>query len=165
MSEKYEFVVMMLTALNTYVYPVRLMCEWLSVSRSGFYDWRSRSTSAAASRHAELRLLVRHVFEDSDQTYGYRRVHAELGRCGVVVGAELVRHLMREQDLVPCQPRPFRVSLTSQDANQAAIPDLGGMGVRGHGHRLLFQEGHRLHDGRQLQDAPDQRRHSTGRTE
>ena len=124
MSEKYEFIATMLAALHKYVYPVTLMCGWLSVSRSGFYDWQSRPTSAAASRHAELGLLVRHVFEDSDQTYGYRRVHAALGRAGVVVGPELVRHLMREQGLVPCQPRPFRVSLTSQGANQPAIPDL-----------------------------------------
>jgi len=42
----------------------------------------------------------------------------------VRVGAELVRYLMRELDLVPCQPRPFRLSLTAQDTDQQAIPDL-----------------------------------------
>ena len=75
-------------------------------------------------RRGELRLLITRVFEDSDQTYGYRRVQAELGRAGVDVGVELVRHLMGELDLVACQPRPFRHSLTSQDADQPAIADL-----------------------------------------
>ena len=124
MSEKYEFIETMLISFEKYIYPVSLMCLWLSVSRSGFYDWRTRPTSAAATRRGELRLLITAVFEDSDQTYGYRRVQAELGRAGVDVGVELVRHLMRELDLVPCQPRPFRHSLTAQDANQPAIADL-----------------------------------------
>ena len=124
MSEKYEFIETMLISFEKYIYPVTLMCLWLSISRSGFYDWRSRPTSATAVRRDQLKLLVTHVFDGSDQTYGYRRVHAELGRLGVDVGPELVRRLMRELDLVPCQPRPFRLSLTSQDANQPAIADL-----------------------------------------
>jgi len=123
-SEKYEFIETMLISFEKYIYPVSLMCLWLSISRSGFYHWRTRPTSAAATRRGELRLLITAVFDDSDQTYGYRRVQAELGRCGVDVGVELVRHLMRELDLVPCQPRPFRLSLTAQDANQPAIADL-----------------------------------------
>jgi transposase InsO family protein len=123
-SEKYEFIETMLISRDKYVYPVVLMCLWLSISRSGFYDWRSRPTSAAATRRSGLRLLISHVFDGSDQTYGYRRVHAELGRAGVDVGPELVRHLMRELDLVPCQPRPFRLSLTAQDLEQPAIADL-----------------------------------------
>lgn len=124
MSEKYEFIETMLISFEKYFYPVTLMCEWLAVSRSGFYDWRSRPTSAAASRRGELRLLITHEFDESDQTYGYRRIRAELRRKGVDVGSELVRHLMRELGLVPCQPRPFRVSLTEQDVNQPAIADL-----------------------------------------
>ena len=124
MSEKYEFIETMLTAVGKYIYPVTLMCLWLSISRSGFYDWRTRPTSAAATRRGNLKVLITAVFESSDQTYGYRRIHAHLRRVGVHVGPELVRHLMRELDLVACQPRPFRHSLTSQGANQPTIPDL-----------------------------------------
>jgi transposase InsO family protein len=38
--------------------------------------------SATARRRAELTALVVEIFTDSDETYGYRRVHAELGRRG-----------------------------------------------------------------------------------
>ena len=126
MSEKYDFIETMLISFEKYVYPVTLMCEWLAVSRSGFYNWRTRPTSAAAARRGELRLLITYVFDESDQTCGYRRIRAELHRLGVDVGAELVRHLMRELGLVPCQPHPYpyRVSLTGQDTNQPAIADL-----------------------------------------
>ena len=124
MSEKYEFIETMLISFQKYVYPVTLMCRWLSISRSGFYDWRSRPASAAATRRGDLKVLIAAVFDDSDQTYGYRRVQAELARSGVDVGVELVRHLMRELDLVACQPRQFRLGLTVQDANQSAVADL-----------------------------------------
>jgi putative transposase len=39
-------------------------------------------------------------------------VRAQLRRWGVPAGPELVRQLMRELGLVPCQPKPKRFSLT-----------------------------------------------------
>jgi putative transposase len=39
-------------------------------------------------------------------------------------GPELVRSLMRELGLEPCQPRPWRVSLTEGDGQEHDIPDL-----------------------------------------
>jgi transposase InsO family protein len=101
------------------------MCERLAVSKSGFYEWRSRPESATAERREHLKLLIRKAFDDSDETYGYRRVHAQLARWGVAVGPELVRALMRELELVPCQPRPWRHSLTEGGAS-GPIPDLVG---------------------------------------
>jgi putative transposase len=64
------------------------------------------------------------VFNVSDSTYGYRRVHAQLARQGVHCGPELVRHLMRELDLVACQPRRWRAGLTASDGVDHDIPDL-----------------------------------------
>ena len=74
-----------------YAYPVRKMCTWLHVSASGFFDWKRRPQSATAARRAELTTLIKAIFTDSDETYGYRRVHAELARRGVPAGPELVR--------------------------------------------------------------------------
>lgn len=99
------------------------MCAWLKVSRSGFYEWRARPESATAARRAELKSLIRYSFTESDGTYGYRRVHADLTRWGYRCGPELVRALMRELGLVPCQPRPWRQALTD-GADPGAIPDL-----------------------------------------
>ena len=82
--------------------------------------------SATARRRAELSAFVVEIFTDSDETYGYRRVHAELGRRGVPAGLELIRAIMRDQGLVPCQPRPWRARLTEQDEVSASIPDLVG---------------------------------------
>jgi len=99
------------------------MCAWLGVSKSGFYEWRSRPESATAKRQEKLKRLITAIFEDSDGTYGYRRVAAQLARQGVVAGVELVRRLMRDLGLVACQPRPWRPSTTRQGAT-GPIPDL-----------------------------------------
>ena len=119
MSSIYEFI----DGLR-YAYPIVKMCAWLEVSRSGFYEWRDRPASATAERRARLQVLIRRIFNDEDQTYGYRRIHAELARRGVEAGLELVRSLMRQMGLVACQPRPRRHHLTRAAALPPALPDL-----------------------------------------
>jgi putative transposase len=100
------------------------MCAWLEVSRSGFYEWWERPASATERRREELKLFIATSFEASDGTYGYRRVHADLAGWGIACGPELVRALMRELGLEPCQPRPWRRCLTAADAMAGPIPDL-----------------------------------------
>ncbi|MFE5550042.1 IS3 family transposase [Streptomyces sp. NPDC056534] len=90
--------------------PVTKMCDWTGVSTSGFYDWRSRPLSVTAERREELKVHIRFIFKESDETYGYRRVHAQLKHRGVQAGRELVRALMRKLDLVPCQPQLWRAN-------------------------------------------------------
>lgn len=100
------------------------MCGWLGVSRSGFYEWRTSPVSATAKRRKELALYIRKSFDDSDGTYGHRRVHSDLADWGVAAGPELVRSIMRELGLEPCQPKPWRQSLTVGDGQEHDIPDL-----------------------------------------
>jgi transposase InsO family protein len=124
-SEKYAFVdAEYANNPGTRSFPaVAAMCRWLEVSKSGFCEWRGRAESAAARRRADLAAVIIHVFEDSDGTYGYRRIAAQLARSGIAAGPELVRRLMRELGLVPCQPRPWRAATTVQ-GQAGPIPDL-----------------------------------------
>jgi putative transposase len=127
MSERYEFIDAekdTMTDTGERKYTIMKMCEWLEVSTSGYYDWRDRPESATAQRHAYLALLVGKAFELSDETYGYRRLHAQLVRWGETCGPELVRGITRELGLVACQPRPWRHSLTDADPTADPIPDL-----------------------------------------
>lgn len=118
MIAKYEFI-----DAQEETYPIVKMCAWLQVSRSNFYEWRVRPESATAKRRQELAILITEAFTDSDRTYGYRRVHAQLIRWGVQVSRELVRILMRDMDLQPCQPRPWRPVTTIGQASPS-VPDL-----------------------------------------
>lgn len=116
MSSKYEFI-----DGEKANYPVVKMCRWSCVSTSGFYEWRGRAASATAERRVALTVLVRAVFVAGDEAYGYRRVHAELLRDGVVAGPELVRSIMVVEGLVACQPRPFRVTTIADGAEGAPV--------------------------------------------
>lgn len=127
MSERYAFIEAKKATRNldgTSRYSVAKMCAWLEVSRSGYYAWRDRPASATQKRRDYLKLLIGTSFTESDGTYGYRRVHEQLGRWGVSASPQTVRALMRQLQLVACQPRPWRPSLTEQDGRSRSIPDL-----------------------------------------
>ena len=126
MSARYEFIdgeKALLNERGTVKYTMVKMCAWMEVSTSGFYEWLSRPASATARRRGRLALLIEKAFTDSDGTYGYRRLHAQLARWDEHCTPELVRALMRALGLVACQPRPWRHSLT-EAGPCGPIPDL-----------------------------------------
>jgi len=69
----------------------RRCAPWLEVSRSGFYDWKSRPQSATAKRRGLLKIKVKALFEANNAEYGYRRIRAELVRGGEQASGEVVR--------------------------------------------------------------------------
>lgn len=131
MSEKYAFIAAeyaTFEAAGTAGTPaaptVSKMLGWLAVSKSGFYEWESRGPSAAQQRRDDLKLQIQVLFDEFDQTYGYRRIHAELVRAGQQVSLELVRKLMRELGLYPCQPRPYKTTTIRGADSAKPAPDL-----------------------------------------
>ena len=123
MTAKYAFIDTTETELPGY-FGARRMCRWLGVSPSGFFVWRTRPVSARARRREDLVALVRWSFDRSGGTYGYRRVHADLCRRAIPVGADLVRDIMAAQQLVAGQPRPRR--RTTLPGDPAGPADLVG---------------------------------------
>ena len=86
-------------------------CRVLQLSRSGFYDWAGRGPSARDVDDAYLVQEIRAVHADSRQTYGVRRVHAELrlGR-GLQCGRQRVERLMRLHRIQGVHRRRWRGS-------------------------------------------------------
>ncbi len=110
MSSKYEFI-----EGEKANYRIYKMCLWAGVSRSGFYEWRTRPDSATTQRRQALGDRIVEIFNEADQAYGYRKVHHQLSvNEGVGAGPELVRHIMRERNLVACQPRPYKVTTLNE---------------------------------------------------
>lgn len=86
MSAKYELIdaeKATLTEAGERKYTIVQMCAWLDVSTSGYHEWRGRPDSDTTRRRQFLAVLVTKAFDDSDETYGHRRVHAQLVRWGV----------------------------------------------------------------------------------
>jgi putative transposase len=120
-SDKYAFIDAEYAATGAPT--IERMCRWLQVSKSGYYEWLNRPPSPTAQRRQLLKTKIQALFEACDGSYGYRRLHAELVRGGELVGAELVRELMRQLGLVACQPQPWRTT-TVQGGEQSSTPDL-----------------------------------------
>ena len=62
---------------------VGVLCRVLKVSKSGYYDWRGRPSSARAKADAVLTERIERIHQDSRETYGAPRIHAELRALGV----------------------------------------------------------------------------------
>ena len=118
MSEKYAFI-----RREEGRYSIRDMCRWAKVSLSGYHDWKTRPASATARWRQRLGSRIAQLFQDSDGTYGYRRIHAELRRAGQQVDPQTVRSIMAERGLVACQPRR-KGPVTTISSDAGTIPDL-----------------------------------------
>ena len=104
-------------------YPVGSMIAWAGVSKSGYYDWRDRPASGRAVRRAELAAVIRWHFQDSDGTYGYRRIAAAMNAAGQRVDPGTVRAIMAAEGLVAAQPRTSAPRTTIPARDLAQVPD------------------------------------------
>ncbi len=84
-------------------YGVQLVCDALKLSKGTFYNHIKRGKKEKAwffLRREELKPRIEKIFNDSNQTYGVRKVVAALRKEGVCVSSRLVRDLMRELGLI-----------------------------------------------------------------
>ena len=105
-------------------FDVRLMCEVLDVSPSGYYASRKRSPSARAIADERLLLNVRIAHEKSGGTYGAPRVQRELKDDGLSVGTKRIARLMHEDGLVGRAPRRTRPRTTDSAHPHPIAPNL-----------------------------------------
>ena len=104
------------------IWPVRLICEALGVSCSGFYGWLTRPRSARAIRDDVLTREVRKSFLDSGRTYGARRVWHDVLAAGLNCGLHAVERLMKDNAL-KARPRRRRLPV---DRGVRPATDLAG---------------------------------------
>lgn len=106
------------------IFNVATMCRALGVSRSGYYSWRIRPPSLRAIDDEVLTEKIRMIHTKSRQTYGYRRVTAELtdGQ-GEQIGRHRVARLMRKEAIAGVTRRKF-CRTTRRDERARPAPDL-----------------------------------------
>jgi putative transposase len=101
---------------------VKRCCDMLAVSNSGYYAWKGRPPSAAALRRTWLGGLILDIHAASDETYGSRRVTAELRLTHEQrVGHNTVARIMRDLAL---RGLPARKRGKSGRMNLAGTRDL-----------------------------------------
>src|SRR5262249_12272875 len=94
------------------IWPVRVMCEALSVSPSGYYAWRSRMTSPRKIDNRALLVDIQRVIEQHQERYGEHRIHVELLAAGQTCSRKRVERIMRQHGIRARAPRRYRVCAT-----------------------------------------------------
>lgn len=89
-------------------FAVRLMCRVLSVSPSGYYDWRKRAPSKQAQARAKLDAQVRDEFEIRKGRAGAPRLSRHLQR-----GRRQVAQSLRRQGLRAKAARKYKATTNS----------------------------------------------------
>src|SRR6266487_5920862 len=64
-------------------YPVRVLCETLGGSLSGYYAWKKRPMSQQQQEDNQLAEHIQAVYHACRQVYGRPRIHAELRDQGI----------------------------------------------------------------------------------
>ena len=109
---------------NKDTWPVRVMCDALGVSPSGFYSWLSRPPSLQGRRREALAGKIREIHAGVKQRYGSPRVPAALDGAGGARSVNTVAKIMRDNDIRARTARKFRCRTT--DSNHA-LPVAGNV--------------------------------------
>jgi putative transposase len=104
-------------------FPVRAMCRVLGLSPSGYYAWLQRPTSARSLANDALLSEIQRIHEESRETYGRPRMHAELRDECRAVNHKRVGRLMRLGGLRGASRRR-KWRTTTRDRNARPAPDL-----------------------------------------
>ena len=97
----------------------------MNLSRSTFYD-------APTQRLSQAEIISRmQSISDDFETYGYRRMGAELRHQGIIVNHKKIRRLMRENELQPKRKKRYTATTDSNHASPI-FPDVSrGMRLDG----------------------------------
>jgi putative transposase len=105
-------------------WPVRVMCDALEVSPSGYYSWLRRPPSFQEQRREALAGRIREIHEEARRCYGSPRVHAALDGADGARSVNTVAKIMRDNDIRAKTARRFRCRTTD---SAHALPVAGNV--------------------------------------
>lgn len=91
-------------------YSIVKMCDWLLVSRSGYYKWREREPSFQDEYRQIVRRATVQVFNQLKQRYGAPRLTRELNDNSITCSINHVAKLMFEEGLKARNGKSFKYS-------------------------------------------------------
>jgi putative transposase len=104
---------------------IQTLCASLSVSASGYYDWRSRLTAPGrrARQTQELTQKIKTIHTTSRQTYGSPRIMMELRKAGARHGRNRIARIMLQEGLCGRQKARYRVQTTDSNHDEPIAPN------------------------------------------
>ena len=92
---------------------MKLLCDVMEVSRSGYYRYCKAKPSHRAKKDMQLILELKALAKSSRNSYGNRQMTKNLQAKGYAVGRYKVRRLMKQAGIVCKQRKAYRVTTDS----------------------------------------------------
>lgn len=89
------------------------ICQVFEISRSAYYDWLKRPESKRKQDDKRLVEEIRRVHKESRETYGARRIKAQLNKDGFQCGKDKVSCLMIENNIHSKLKRKYKATTYS----------------------------------------------------
>jgi len=105
----------MVEDLHTAGVTVKLLCDTVEVSRSGYYAWLKRPASERTAENETLLARIKAIHEVSKQTYGSPRMTAALRSEGLECGENRIARLMRENRIASEAVKKFKITTTDSN--------------------------------------------------
>ena len=99
---------------NKGTWPVRGLCQALTVSTSGFYAWLARPESEQERRRRAILAEIRRIQVEFKQRYGSPRIQEQLQARGMPCSVNTVAKLMRDNDIRTKTAHKFRHTTNSR---------------------------------------------------
>lgn len=113
---RYEFIEQHRTAFE-----VRLMCDLLHVSRSGYYAWRQRPVSQREMANQQRLAKIKATYAAHHGRYGSPRIYAEI-KDEIPCSLNRVARLMRQHGMRAKQTKRYKKT-TQQNENHKFAPN------------------------------------------
>jgi putative transposase len=104
-------------------YPVTVLCRFMDVSRSCYYDWINSPKTDREKENEILTEQLTKLFEDSRKTYGTRRLKRKLAKKGTHISRRIISRLMKKAGLFCKTKRRFKATTNSKH-NKHISPNL-----------------------------------------
>lgn len=96
---------MLVDALSP-THAVKELLEALDLARSSYFYHRGQIR--LGDRYADVRSQLADIFEKNRRCYGYRRMHGSLRQLCIYLSEEVVRRLMKQENLQAATPKRRR---------------------------------------------------------
>jgi putative transposase len=94
---------------------VKLLCDTVEVSKSGYYAWTNRPESDRSKENAVLLARIQVIHEKSKQTYGSPRMTVELQSEGLLCSENRIARIMRDNQVASEAVRKFKITTTDSN--------------------------------------------------
>jgi len=99
---------------------VRIMCDALGVSESGYHAWKSRPPSKRDKENRVVLERLKQFHQASRQTYGIKRLRDDLRDDGFQINRKRIARLKRENNIYPKTYKKFVVTTDSNHEDPIA---------------------------------------------